>query len=359
MRPVTTTRHRHRQAGASLVELMIALVLGLLVTAAIYQVFLSNQHTQRMQQALSHIQENGRFALDMISRDIRHAGYHGGCGAAYDHVENSEAPATAEAVSDWQRDASASPLTGHIEGSDVLRLHHAADSQGADVESVSQGNSLRLADVGQLTIVAGDIVTLSNGVQCDTFEIRHVTPSGNLIACIRGGGCGGSGGNSGGSGGNSGGNSGGGNSDNSGGNSGGGGGNSGGLRGDYSQGGMLYPEPDTIHYYIGQDVDGIPGLRRYAVGGSNETLISGAESLRIRYGVGRGRVESYVEAADVDDWSRVLAVRLSLLLRAEEANVMPEPVTLQMGNISFAAESGDRRMYQVFTTTVGLRNRLP
>lgn len=328
--PIASPTYRHHQAGASLVELMIALVLGLLVTAAIYQVFLSNQQTQRMQQALSHIQENGRFALDMISRDIRHAGYHGGCSVAYNHVESGEELVTLDAVSGWQRDATASPLTGHIEGSDVLRLHHGADSQGAEVESVSQGNSLQLADVGQFPIEAGDIVTLTNGVQCDTFEIHNPTPSGSLIACIRGGSCGG-GGNS----------------------------NSGGLRGDYAEGAMLYPEPDTIHYYIGQDVDGIPSLRRYVVGGSNEALISGAESLRIRYGIGRGRVESYVGADDIDDWTQVVAIRLSLLLRSEEANVMPEPVSLQMGNISFDAEPGNRRMYQVFTTTVGLRNRLP
>lgn len=63
-----------RMAGLSLVELMISLVLGLVVTGAAIAVFLSNQNTFRASEGLNRIQENARIAFELISRDIRSAG---------------------------------------------------------------------------------------------------------------------------------------------------------------------------------------------------------------------------------------------------------------------------------------------
>jgi len=64
----------HRQAGFSLVELMIALVLGLLVTGAVMGVFLSNQQIQRQNEGLARMQESARYAFEVLSRSIREAG---------------------------------------------------------------------------------------------------------------------------------------------------------------------------------------------------------------------------------------------------------------------------------------------
>jgi type IV pilus assembly protein PilW len=58
-------------AGFSLVELMIALLLGSLITLAAVQLFGTNQRTFQLQQGLTDVQEQGRFALDFISRDLR------------------------------------------------------------------------------------------------------------------------------------------------------------------------------------------------------------------------------------------------------------------------------------------------
>ncbi len=62
------------QRGVSLIELMIALVLGLLVVGAAIGVFASNKQTYRATQSLGRIQENGQVAFEMLSRDIREAG---------------------------------------------------------------------------------------------------------------------------------------------------------------------------------------------------------------------------------------------------------------------------------------------
>ncbi|MBX9915610.1 MAG: PilW family protein [Pseudomonadaceae bacterium] len=65
---------RHQQ-GLSLVELMVALVLGLILMTGIIQVFLSSKQTYNANEAMARMQENGRFALDFMSRSARLAGY--------------------------------------------------------------------------------------------------------------------------------------------------------------------------------------------------------------------------------------------------------------------------------------------
>lgn len=65
---------RRRSAGLSLVELMIAMVLGLIVMGAAFAVFMSNQATFRTSEGLNRIQENARVAFELMARDIRAAG---------------------------------------------------------------------------------------------------------------------------------------------------------------------------------------------------------------------------------------------------------------------------------------------
>lgn len=62
------------QGGFTLVELMIALVLGLLVVAAAGGMFLSNNRVYGSAESLNRIQENSRTSFELMSRDIREAG---------------------------------------------------------------------------------------------------------------------------------------------------------------------------------------------------------------------------------------------------------------------------------------------
>ena len=61
MRQATT------QLGFSLVELMIAMVLGLLLLAGVVNVQISSKETFQTSDDLSRVQENGRFALDILA----------------------------------------------------------------------------------------------------------------------------------------------------------------------------------------------------------------------------------------------------------------------------------------------------
>ncbi len=60
-----------RPAGFSLLEIMIALALGLLLSIGIMTLFSGTSRTNKLQDALARLQENGRFAVTRIERDLR------------------------------------------------------------------------------------------------------------------------------------------------------------------------------------------------------------------------------------------------------------------------------------------------
>ncbi|MBF6622010.1 MAG: PilW family protein [Pseudomonas stutzeri] len=63
------------QAGLSIVELLVALVISMLLMTGVVQVFLASKQTYASNEAASRLQENGRFALEFIAQSARHAGY--------------------------------------------------------------------------------------------------------------------------------------------------------------------------------------------------------------------------------------------------------------------------------------------
>ncbi|WP_243042429.1 PilW family protein [Dyella sedimenti] len=66
----------HGQRGLTLIELMVAMLLGLLVAAGIITVFLSTSNSNRVQNQLAMLQEEGRYAIARLTRDLRQANGH-------------------------------------------------------------------------------------------------------------------------------------------------------------------------------------------------------------------------------------------------------------------------------------------
>ncbi len=66
-----------RAAGFSILELLIALMLGLVVIAGIVQLFVGNSRTYDLVNAQSRLQENARYAYEFITTAARNAGYFG------------------------------------------------------------------------------------------------------------------------------------------------------------------------------------------------------------------------------------------------------------------------------------------
>lgn len=66
-----------RQQGFSLVELMIALTIGLIISLALATMFSQVSVTNREQFKAAVQIENGRYAMDLVSNDLRLAGFYG------------------------------------------------------------------------------------------------------------------------------------------------------------------------------------------------------------------------------------------------------------------------------------------
>ena len=115
--------------GFSLVELMVAITLGLMITAVAIQFILSSRVTYSAVETHSRIQENARFALSFLARDLRMAGYseygnlpgyfyHGPCGVHANCTFNGTGDAYAgtgsasDQVAVWRVSPSGKDCTG-------------------------------------------------------------------------------------------------------------------------------------------------------------------------------------------------------------------------------------------------------
>lgn len=67
--------HAKTNAGFTLIELMIAIVLGLLLVAAASQLLLGGVISSRLQQGAADTQDSGLFGLDYLAKDIRLSNY--------------------------------------------------------------------------------------------------------------------------------------------------------------------------------------------------------------------------------------------------------------------------------------------
>ena len=77
MKTIFAAHTRSCQSGLTIVELLIAVFIGLVIVTGVIQVFISSKQTYRVQDNLSRLQENGRFALEVLGNTVRIAGFKG------------------------------------------------------------------------------------------------------------------------------------------------------------------------------------------------------------------------------------------------------------------------------------------
>jgi type IV pilus assembly protein PilW len=70
-------RTRRASSGFSLIELMIALTIGLVVLSVLATVFQQTSSGRADLERVTRLVENSRFAADIIADDMRHAGFYG------------------------------------------------------------------------------------------------------------------------------------------------------------------------------------------------------------------------------------------------------------------------------------------
>lgn len=65
----------NRQNGFTLIEIMISLILGAFLIGGVMEIFIQTKQSNLVNEELAKLQENGRFAIEFLSRDIRLADY--------------------------------------------------------------------------------------------------------------------------------------------------------------------------------------------------------------------------------------------------------------------------------------------
>ncbi len=87
--------------GFTLIELMISLLLGLLLTGGIISVFIEGKRNFVQDDEVSRVQENGRYALRLLSREIGMAGFFGGVPDSSDISGGAVTTDCGTSGSDW------------------------------------------------------------------------------------------------------------------------------------------------------------------------------------------------------------------------------------------------------------------
>jgi len=177
------------QRGATLIELMIALVLGLLVVAAASGLFLSNKRLYGSTETVNRIQENTRVAFEIMSRDIREAGATP-CGSSSKIVNQLTTRGSpwwqdyfARGLRGYGSDAAPGTATGsgvaqRVAGTDAIDLYSANDGDYAVVEHKNPSATLDLNHNGDLA--AGDIAMVCNQEYSLIFQITGLNAKGVL-----------------------------------------------------------------------------------------------------------------------------------------------------------------------------------
>jgi type IV pilus assembly protein PilW len=86
---------RHRAAhkttkGFSLMELMVAMVLGFIVIGGAISVYLASKRSLTEVEQVATLSENGRFALQLVGYSVRHVGFYGGPNPDYYDCDPSD-----------------------------------------------------------------------------------------------------------------------------------------------------------------------------------------------------------------------------------------------------------------------------
>lgn len=358
-----------RMAGLSLVELMIALLLGVILTLGATQVYLGTSQTYRLTDGIAHVQETVRFATSMIQRDVRSAGGlsclppnsvdelgnpdpllldvklqgdrpvslgHGinGWEAKSTGVGDSLTISNVKATSwgAWEQGAGGKVLpaelaqasTKLITNSDVL-IVNSVTTLPIEVQGYSTGN----LDVDDSTGIPQGALILSITSGCTGGELfqKANSPNGQSIPMA---GTGFTPGNA----------------------------PSSGFGMEYESGSRV-AQFATKAYYVAEGASGEPALfsRELGVGAAPQELVEGVESMQVVYGVGG----DYLTADEIgaQNWPDVTSVRIAFVVRSG-ANANSENIVRTFNLVGTEATSpADRHARVVAATTIGLRNRMP
>lgn len=176
---------RNAVRGLTLVELMIAMMLGLLVVGSATAIFISNRQTYRATEGLGRVQENGRMAFELMARDLREAGSNP-CGNAdrkeplkLVNVLNSPA---SNWWSNWNNGiigyeaAMGAPPANRVAGTDAVDLMSGDNSSGVTVVSHNPASAEFHLNTVNHSLDDGDIAIVCDWRQASLFQVSNAQP---------------------------------------------------------------------------------------------------------------------------------------------------------------------------------------
>ncbi len=300
--------------GFSLLEVMIASAIGLFLLAGTFQIFSSMHQASSLVEHSSQIQETGRFAMNLVTTDLRRAGYWGG------NADNE----TIAGTEGRQAPASTCPVGNNEWGRMIEQRIFGINDSAAGYACISAADYLR-----------GDVLTIrfTSSITTDVFNpsdlyLRASLFEGRLFVGSK----------------------------------------------SADPANAVADNPQRVHlvkahaYYVGKTArsckgNPIPALFwQTLVNGApqKEELLAGVEHFQVQYGVDQdldGIVDQYFNADSVVDWKDVVTLRLWLLVRAEcPDSSYTDETTYIMGDQQYTP--GDNYYRQLFNQTISLRNIL-
>ncbi len=395
-----------RVDGFGLIELMIGIVIGSILLLGIGQVFTASRTAYQTSEGLARAQENSRFAMDYLQRDLRMAG-HTGCVNDVSHMdatilqdptrpelyshflnpaqratlpptwaaaplnqrfnislEGYEAnntgptggavtltsdPVTLGVATDWTPNLPPELVAaGVVKGSDVVlvRFFDTASIPVTAVNLTVNPATITVPPAYSTLISAGFFYGLADCAQASVFQASSAaTPLGVFTV-----------------------------------NTDGAINKSGFISNEtgYSVKKMLQVYPlRSAAYFVGRGTNTGPALMRLNFGNTlnqpPEELVDGIENLQILYGrdsaagAPDGLIDTYLTAAQINamggdlsaDWRRVGTVRVAFISRSvDRAAVAAAVVNPNILGVNVTPPAADGRLREAYDTTIALRNRL-
>ena len=328
------SRSEKKQSGLSLIELMIAMTLGLVLVAGISQLFIGNKQATELTQNLGYMQENIRMTNHFLGDAIRMSGQLGGIDdpskitgnvtiQALGDCDGAWALNLEESILGYNGASSVTGITGFPSGcitnyqpnTDILLVRYADSSaMVTDANIVAQGDKAFLRtsivpddDYVSQIFKAADGFPSSMTKQLSTYNMP--------------------------------------------------------LRAD-----MYYLKTCSQQGSDGTCQNNIPSLARISLNGLtviDQVLVEGVEQMQFEYGVDANRdgtVTTYVNAASVSDWNQIASIRYSVLVRASKEDAQHSDTknyALSSDTASYQAATADQKLYRkLITQTVQQKNKI-
>jgi len=317
-----------RQSGLSLIELMVALAVSAILLLGVTTVYTASKRSYQVTDEFAGLQENARFALNVLTRNIRMAGFTG-CGNLEFMEVNNNVKKDKEIDSDYDftddllivgyaaSDTWPNKPTDILDGTNAITIRKGSACSAALTGTMPNKNSA-IETSGTCDFQKGEILLITDCETADIFEKTNTAEDKQE--------------------------------------------NNGDLSKAYGSDAFVYKFEHLI-YYIQNNTEGKPSLYQKLVGGAETELVPNVEDMVLNYGIDTdgnnsiNEIRSSAAAVPAADWSKVINVYVRLLFRSDEVGTANKPY--RFNGTDVAATDADKHYRKEFVTAINLRNRTP